>query len=94
MRTTVDLPTPLFRRAKARAAERGETLRDLFQRAVEAEVDTGRGGTVTGATRVKLPLFGDPNGPKTLITNTDIERMLAAQDAAGIRPTKRREKKA
>lgn len=88
MRTTVDLPTPLLRRAKARAAERGETLRKLLTRAVEAEV--GRGGTAPGAARVELPLFGDPDGPAIRVTNADIERVLAGEDAAGIRPSKRR----
>ena len=35
MRTTVDLPDPLFRRAKATAAIRGVSLKDLLITAVE-----------------------------------------------------------
>jgi hypothetical protein len=83
MRTTVDLPTPLFRRAKARAAARGETLRALVTRAVTAEVG-GSGGETTPdlrAGRVKLPLFGNPRGPKVNLTNADIERILTEEDA-------------
>ena len=30
MRTTIDLPDPLFRQAKALAAQRGSSLKDLF----------------------------------------------------------------
>lgn len=35
MRTTIDLPDKLFRRAKARAALDGTTLKDLITRLVE-----------------------------------------------------------
>jgi hypothetical protein len=34
MKTTIDLPDPLFRKAKAKAAERGQTLKDLFTEAL------------------------------------------------------------
>lgn len=37
MRTTVDLPDALFRRAKATAAVRGVSLKDLLITAVERE---------------------------------------------------------
>jgi hypothetical protein len=37
MRTTVDLPDPLFRRAKATAAIRGVSLKDLMISAIERE---------------------------------------------------------
>ncbi len=37
MRTTVDLPDTLFRRAKATAAVRGVSLKDLIITAVERE---------------------------------------------------------
>jgi len=84
MRTTVDLPTPLFRRAKARAAARGETLRALLTRAVAAEVGGGESSQTSQATRVKLPLFGDPKGPKIRLTNAHLERALAEEDAAAL----------
>jgi len=98
MRTTVDLPTPLFRRAKARAAQRGETLRALLTRAVEAEV-----GAAPAAPskwhhpdgRVKLPLIGTAGGPKVNLTNADIERILAEDEARhyGLLPRTRRRKR-
>lgn len=36
MRTTIDIPTPLFKRAKAAAARDGTTLRQVVVRALEA----------------------------------------------------------
>jgi hypothetical protein len=55
VRTTVDLPDPLFKRVKAEAALRGMKLRDFIARSLEQ--------TISGASRearrrpVKLPLI-------------------------------------
>ena len=38
MRTTIDLSSTLMRAAKARAAEEGESLKDLVNRAMAREV--------------------------------------------------------
>jgi len=38
MKTTIDLPDPLFRQAKATAAYRGISLKSLISRAVEKEL--------------------------------------------------------
>lgn len=38
MRTTIDIPTPLFKRAKAAAARDGTTLRAVVVRALEAHL--------------------------------------------------------
>lgn len=35
MKTTIELPDPVFRKAKAVAAERGSSLKDFFTEAVE-----------------------------------------------------------
>jgi hypothetical protein len=78
MRTTVDLPEELMRAAKARAAERGESLKDLFARAVAHEIRL-RGGRRTDQ-RVALPLVGG-DGPAVDVTNADVEAVLAAEDA-------------
>lgn len=39
MRTTVDLPDDLMKRAKIRAVEEGISLKDLFIRALKSELD-------------------------------------------------------
>jgi hypothetical protein len=38
VKTTVELPDPLFRRAKAAAAEQGQSLKDFFAQAVQNQL--------------------------------------------------------
>ena len=45
MRTTIEIPDPLFRRSKAAAALRGESLRDLVAAALRAYL-ANHGGDV------------------------------------------------
>ena len=59
MRTTVELPRELLRRAKACAAERGETLKTLLTRAVATELGRTGAAEPPEPRRVELPLFGD-----------------------------------
>jgi len=49
MKTTLDIPDPLFRQAKARAALRGVSLRQFVSEALEEKItapDSGRVGSV------------------------------------------------
>lgn len=39
MKTTLDLPDPLFRKAKATAAERGQSLRDFVAEALQDKLE-------------------------------------------------------
>ena len=80
MRTTIEFPPELFRKAKARAAARGESLKTLLTRAVAAEV--GQAKETTVRRRMVLPTFGDPNGPKVKLSGRDIARILADEDVA------------
>ena len=80
MRTTIDMPTTLMRAAKARAAEHGESLKDLVNRAVAHEV--GLPSAPRGKTgRVTLPLIARDAAPAVLVTNDDIEGAFDAEDA-------------
>jgi hypothetical protein len=79
MRTTVDLPGDLFRRAKSRAAARGESLKTLLTRAVANEVGRDRDRTVR---RMTLPIFGNPKGQPVRVRAADLEQALADEDAA------------
>lgn len=79
MRTTVELPPELFRAAKARSAERGESLKSLLTRAVAAEL--GHRLERDARPRVALPLFGRAEGPRVSPSNADLERALANTDA-------------
>jgi hypothetical protein len=79
MRTTIDMPPTLMRAAKARAAEQGESLKDLVNRAVAHEV--GLPATPQGKTgRVTLPLIARDAPPTVLVTNDDIADAFDAED--------------
>lgn len=79
MRTTIDMPDSLMRAAKARAAESGETLKDLVNRAVAHEL--GMPSAPKGKTgRVTLPLIKPGAGPAVLVTNEDIEAAFEDED--------------
>ena len=79
MRTTVDLPPALMHAAKVRAARQGESLKDLFTRAIEHEVRAIDRGRATG--RLNFPLIGRDEEPKVDVTTADIEAAFAAEDA-------------
>ena len=40
MKTTIEIPDPLFRKAKSRAAERGQSLKDFVTDALQAKLAT------------------------------------------------------
>ncbi len=79
-RTTVDIPSPLFRELKARAAEQGETLRILLTRAIEVELGHRSAAGAKPPNRVKLPLIRHKRGPKLRITNQLLARLEAEDD--------------
>jgi hypothetical protein len=85
MRTTIDLPPTLMRAAKARAAEEGETLKDLVTRAVAREV--GLPATPREkAGRVTLPLIARDARPTVLVTNSDIADAVDAEEVERFGP--------
>ena len=47
MKTTLEIPDPLFRRAKSRAAERGQTLNELVTEALQEKLAAGTGQAVS-----------------------------------------------
>ena len=42
MRTTVDIPDPLYRQLKSKAASEGRSVKELILRGVENELDQGK----------------------------------------------------
>jgi len=73
------MPPRLMRAAKARAAERGESLKELVNRAVAHELGLPSAPKAT-AGRVMLPLIGRGARPEALVTNEDIEAAFDADD--------------
>jgi hypothetical protein len=80
MRTTIDMPDVLMRAAKARAAEHGESLKDLVNRALAHELGLPS-VPKRKAGRVALPLIARDAAPAVLVTNDDIVAALEAEDA-------------
>ena len=68
-----------MRAAKARAAERGESLKDLVNRALAHELGVPSVPT-RKAGRVTLPLVARDSAPAVLVTNDDIAAALEAED--------------
>ena len=48
MKTTLEIPDPLFRKAKSKAAERGQTLEQLVTEALQEKLAAGTGRTRPG----------------------------------------------
>ena len=48
MKTTVEIPDPLFRRAKSKAAERGQTLKEFMTEALQEKLATNKGDVHLG----------------------------------------------
>jgi hypothetical protein len=74
MRTTVDLPDPLFRQVKSVAALRGTTLKEFIQDALQQAVTSHRG---VRRHKVRLPLIRSKHPGTLRLTNADIENYLA-----------------
>jgi hypothetical protein len=67
-----------MRAAKARAAEHGESLKELVNRAVTHEVGLPSARQKGG--RVTLPLIAPDAAPTILVTNDDIADAFSAED--------------
>ncbi|MFT3991509.1 MAG: hypothetical protein QM680_08860 [Luteolibacter sp.] len=83
MRTTIDLPDPIFRAVKTRAAQEGLKLKDL----VTSYIEAGLKGTsdVPPVTRKRspLPIFKKSTGtPNRALSNQELYAILDEEDAA------------
>ena len=82
MRTTLDLPDPLMRELKARAALEGVKLKDYFTNIVQAALQRP---LATGAApqRSPVPVFRRTKAkPMPAMSNADLYAALDATDAA------------
>lgn len=81
MRTTLDLPDPLFRELKAESALRGLKLKDLVAELLKrglSQRDPLRGP------RSPLPVIRKATGVvHPALTNREIENLLTGEDAHG-----------
>ena len=72
VRTTVDIPAPLYRKLKAQAAAQGRSVRELILLGVRFTIVEGKHAR---SRRVKFPLIVS-NGPKVDLTNQQIYEHL------------------
>ena len=93
MRTTLDLPDPLFREIKIRAVQQGLKLKDLLAQYVEAGL---RGPTTPSEAtqsrpRHPLPIARKADGTVSPArTNAQLQAILDEEDAAEIRKARKR----
>lgn len=73
MRTTVDLPDPLFRKMKATAALRGVSLKEFLLSAVQHEL--AKKASTKNYT-VQVPLIPSKRPGKRALSNAEIEDLL------------------
>lgn len=67
MRTTVDIPDPLYRQLKATAAKRGCSVKEIILRSVQKEI-----GGAHQKGRVKLPIVKSREPGTLRLTNEQI----------------------
>jgi hypothetical protein len=77
MRTTLELPDPLFARLKARATSERVTLMQLLQAIVEQGLNLGPGPTPSTRSAEQLPkLEGRLTFDSTTFSNTELFELL------------------
>ncbi len=75
MRTTIDIPAPLYRRLKARAVNDGSSAKRLILRGVEQVLREERPGG--SRKRVKLPLVRSKRPGTVRIDNARIYEIIS-----------------
>ena len=73
MRTTVDIPEPLYRQLKSKAAVKGCSVKKLILRGVRAEIE-GKAPQKRG--RVTLPIIESKRPGSLRLTNQRINEIL------------------
>jgi len=89
MRTTLELPDPLFREVKARAAQSGLKLKELLARYIEAGLKAPHlQSPHTRPQRAPLPVAFEktPGAPPTpALTNAELYAILDQEDLEQLR---------
>ena len=71
MRTTVDIPDPVYRRLKVKAALDGCTVKEIILRVVNQELEGP-----TRRIRTRFPLIRGKESRRLNITNEEIDEIL------------------
>ena len=57
MKTTVEIPDSLFRRAKSKAAERGQSLKEFMAEALQEKLARSASASTSGETTMAYAVF-------------------------------------
>jgi hypothetical protein len=76
MRTTIDIPDPVYRRLKSRAAREGSSAKALILRGVEQVLNV-RSGKRPGSRRVALPLVRSKRPGTVRLDNARIYEIIS-----------------
>lgn len=86
MRTTLDLPDPLFKELKMRAVQQGTTLKDLLARYIES----GLRGSQHPPAKRSAPPFAIARIPESALhpalTNEQLHQILESEELDTFRP--------
>lgn len=74
MRTTVDIPEPVYRQLKGRAAKEGTSTKELILRGVESILRKPRRKP---GRRVKLPIIRSKRPGSMMLDNATIDEILS-----------------
>ena len=84
MRTTLDLPDPLFRELKARSALRGVPLKDFVAEILQTGLAQNAAAKPVARLRSPLPVIRKATGiSHPALSNRDIDALMVAEDAHG-----------
>mgnify|MGYP006296454069 CR=1 FL=1 len=87
MKTTIDLPDPLYRRLKVRAAESGVTIRELVVNGIQRELSGDIRRHIEDSTKEEeqerhsfidekgWPVLKRPSRKRTVVTNDFVNRL-------------------
>jgi hypothetical protein len=73
MRTTVDIPDPLYRELKGKAASEGRSVKEIILRSVEQELKNNRSRT---RRRVSLPIVDSKRPRRVDLDNAKIFEII------------------
>jgi hypothetical protein len=87
MRTTLEIPDPLFREVKARAAQSGLKLKELLTRYIEAGLKAPHlQSPQQRPKRAPLPTFREPTGVlHRAYSNAELQEILDQEDLEQLR---------
>jgi hypothetical protein len=74
MRTTIDIPDPVYRQLKSKAGLEGRSVKELILQWIDLELNGKHGQD--RSYRVKLPLIRNKNPGSLKLTNAQINALL------------------